>query len=177
MSTMRRLSSAGPVCWLGEVIIIASAIACAAEPARGGQDARSDYVDVGEGLSSQGPGDSIEAEFRMFSVPDFDAICRQARAADVVRLRSHTPQVRLRVGERFPLRSLKIVALDASGSVLPKVPIAVEVAVRPSVFELRSDRIADGSLTATSPGRTRLRIRTICDRSRAETFVPVDIRR
>jgi hypothetical protein len=176
MSAMHWSSPAGPMRWLGGVII-ATAIACAAEPVRGRQDVRSDYVHVGEGLASQGPGDSIEAEYRMFSVPDFDAICGKARAADVARLRSDTPRVRVRVGERFPLRSLKIVALDASGAVLPKVPIAVEVAIRPSLFELRSDRIADGSLTATGSGRTRFRIRTICDRSRAETFVPVDVRR
>jgi hypothetical protein len=162
--------------WLGG-LIIASTIACAAASVRGGQEVIPDYAHVGEGLSSQGPGDSIEVGYRMFSAPDFDAFCLPARAADVVRLRSHTSGVRLRVGERFPLRSLKIVALDASGAVLPKVPIAVEAAVRPSLFELRSDRIADGSLTATSPGRTQFRIRTICDRSRAETFVPVDVRR
>lgn len=176
MSGMRWCSPAGPIAGLSG-LVVAAAIACAAAPVRESQDVRRDYAQVGEGLSSQGPEDSIEAGYRMFSVPDFDAICRQARATEVASLRSRSPRIRLRVGDVFPLRSLKIVALDASGSVLPKVPIAVEVETRPNVFDLRSDRIAYGSLTAISPGRVRFRIRTFCERSKAETFVPAEITR
>jgi hypothetical protein len=118
----------------------------------------------------------MEVGFRLFSAPDFDSFCSPARATDVTQLRSSSPRIRLRVGDRFPLGSLKIVALDAAGAVLPKVPVEIEVDERPDVFELRSDKIADSLLTAKSPGQVRLRIRTICNGSKAETFVPADVR-
>ena len=160
-------------------VIIAVAILGAAVPIAGrqGPGLRAGYVYVGEGFSSQAPGDGIEVAYRMFSVPDFAEICPKARAAEVVRLRSQLPRLRLRVGEPFVRARLKIVALDGSGAVLPRVPIAVEVNGPPNVLVSPTNTNADGSLTATAPTQVRFRIRTICNGSGAETFVPADVRR
>ena len=160
-------------------VIIAVAILGAAVPIAGRQGAglRGGYVYVGEGFSSQAPGDRIEVAYRMFSVPDFVEICPKARAAEVVRLRSQLPRLRLRVGEPFVRARLKIVALDAYGAVLPRVPIAVEVNGPANFLVSPTNTNADGSLTATAPTQVRFRIRTICNGSEAETFVPADVRR
>ena len=160
-------------------VIIAVAILGAAVPIAGRQEPglRTGYVIVGEGFSSQAPADGIEVAYRMFSVPDFAEICSNARAAEVVRLRSQSPRLRLRVGDPFVRARLKIVALDASGAVLPRVPIAVEVNAPPNVLVSPTNTNADGSMTAMAPTQVRFRIRTICNGSGAETFVPADVRR
>ena len=88
---------------------------------------REDFAHLAEGLTASTEDDAIEAGYRMFSAPDFVAICTQAHADSVKRLRSLSGRVRLRVERQFDPSSLKVVALDASGSVVPKVPVAIEI--------------------------------------------------
>jgi hypothetical protein len=160
-------------------VIIAVAILGVAVPIAGRQrlDPDAGYVIVGEGFSSRAPGDGIEVAYRMFSVPDFSEICHKARASEVVRLRSPLPRLRLPVGRPFVRARLKIVALDASGAVLPRVPIAVEVNGPPNILVSPTNTNADGSLTATVPTQVRFRIRTICNGPGVQTFVRADVRR
>lgn len=155
--------------------VVAIIVCCACTAAAGNQRPRDDYAQVAEGLSSSRAGATIDVAFRMFSLPGFGMVCDRARAADAVRLRSDTPRIRLRVGERLVLRTLKIVALDAGGHILPDVPLAVEAETAPALFDLRSDHIADSELTAVKAGRAQLRARTLCPQGSGETLIPVQV--
>jgi hypothetical protein len=140
-----------------------------------GPGARDDSGHLAEGFTSETVDASIEAGYRMFSLPDFKAVCDQAHAKQVTQLRALTSRVRLRIGHPFALSSLKIVALDGSGVVLPKVPIAIESELWSDVLDVRSDRIAYGTVTPLREGTIRFRIRTICDAPGAETFITAAI--
>jgi hypothetical protein len=144
---------------------------------RKGPEARDDFSHLGQGVTSRVPGQTIEAAYRMFSVPDFQSICMRARAPEVTQLRSSSSRLRLRVGEPLVLRTLEIVALDTSGSVLPRVPIAIESERWADIFDGRSDHLADGEVMPLQPGKTRLRIRTVCEGPGAETFIDVEVTR
>ena len=161
-------------------VVIAAAILGAAAPLFGpqGPPLLPGYVIVGEALSSARAEDSIQFAARMFSAPDMESICRTARAAEVVQLRSEVSQLRLRLGEPFRPGTLRITARDASGAVLPNVPLAVEVSGPPNVFA--RERLAqlvdeDGSIVPSRPASVRFRVRTICPGAGADTFVRAEI--
>jgi hypothetical protein len=160
-------------------VIIATTILCAAVPPLGGSQGHpplADYVIVGEALSSLRPEDPITFSYRMFSVPDLEPLCR--RAADIVRLRSETSRLRLHVGEPFRPGSLRIVALDASGTVLPKIPLMIDVNGPQNVFARDNlQGVPDGSITPTTSTSVRFRIRTMCPGPGADTFVRAGISR
>lgn len=161
-------------------VIMATTILCAvAVPPLGGSQGHpplADYVIVGEALSSPRPEDPITFSYRIFSVPDLEPLCR--RAADIVRLRSETSRLRLHVGEPFRPGSLRIVALDASGTVLPKIPLMIDVNGPQNVFARDNlQGVPDGSITPTTSTSVRYRIRTMCPGPGADTFVRADISR
>jgi hypothetical protein len=133
--------------------------------------ARDDFGHVAQGLTSSRPTETIEAGYRMFSLPDFKSVCENAHSAQVTKLRPSTSRIRLRVGKPFTPSALKIVALDASGSVLPKVPIAIEVELWTKVLDGKSEHISDGTVTPVRPGTFRFRIRTICEGPAVEIFI------
>jgi hypothetical protein len=110
----------------------------------------------------------------MFSVPDMEPLCH--RVAEIVQLRSEISGLRLQVGEPFRPGSLRIVALDASGAVLPNIPLMIDVNGPLGVFKRDNlQNVPDPSMTPTTPTSVRFRIRTICPGRGAETFVPADI--
>jgi hypothetical protein len=174
-----RLTLANRTPWCSGVAI-AAAILGAAAPlfGRQGPPFLAGYVNVGEALSSPRAEDSIEFAARMFSVPDMESLCHTARAAEVVQLRSDVSHLRLRVGEPFQPGSLRIVARDASGAVLPNVPLAVEVSGPPNLFarEGLAHIVEDGSIIPRMSASVRFRIRTICPGAGADTFVRADMR-
>jgi hypothetical protein len=159
--------------------VVATAILSAAAAPLGGSQGPpplADYVIVGEALSSPRPEDPITFSYRMFSVPDLEPLCR--RAAEIVQLRSEISRLRLHVGEPFRPGSLRIVALDASGTVLPKIPLMIDVNGPQNVFARDNlEGVPDGSITPTTPTSVRFRFRTICPGPGADTFVPADISR
>lgn len=112
----------------------------------------------------------------MFTVPDLPGLCARARAGDVARLHAASP-VALRVGRPFELRTLRIDAFDAAGALLPGVPVLIEAEHGSAVLDTRTDRIADGRITAVRDGIVRLRMRTACEDAAAETFLTLDARR
>jgi len=130
------------------------------------------YGHLAEGLTSARPGGAILAGYRMFSVPDMEGTCSRARATTVAALRNSTPQLRLRVGRPFELQSLEIDALDTHRTIVPRVPIAIEV---DSDSNLLDTTVADGGLRPLKAGRTSLRVRTVCPGATTETLVPVTI--
>jgi len=179
MSPLLRPSApAGQPRWCSGVVI-AAAILGAAAPlfGRQGPPLLPGYVIVGEALSSARAEDSIQFAARMFSAPDMESICCTARAAEVVQLRSEVSQLRLRLGEPFRPGTLRITARDASGAVLPNVPLAVEVSGPPNVFarERLAQLVEDGSIIPRSPASVRFRVRTICPGAGADTFVRAEI--
>ena len=137
-----------------------------------GPGIRVGFVHVAEGFTSSTPHDGIDAAYRMFSLPDMQSVCNKAQAASVTRLVPVTTSTQLRVHEAFSLGSLKVIALASSGSVVPHVPIHVEIEETwPPVLDLQSDHIVDAYLTPLRPGRFRFRIRTICAGKGAETSI------
>jgi hypothetical protein len=147
---------------------------------------RPDYVHIGEGVTSAAPGADAQVASRMFSMYLLDEACRSSRAGDVVRLRAEPPRHPLNVGEPFSPGSLKVAALDASGALLPKVPLAVELKSPLNVFDarypwgesgkLQQDLLAGGALMPLRPARVSFRFRTICPGPAADVFVHADIR-
>jgi hypothetical protein len=138
-------------------------------------DVRWDCGVVAEALTSSTADDTIEAGYRMFSLPDFADVCKAAHAADVVRVRPLQPQIRLQAGRPFDPNVLKIVALDALDVIVPRVPIAVETELWSPVLETSTPHVADGTVTPQRPGTFKLRIRTLCDGPVAEAFIDVEV--
>jgi hypothetical protein len=162
--------------WCSGVVMATAILGTMAAPLAGrqGPPPLADYVIVGEALSSPRPEDSITFRYRMFSVPDLEPLCH--RAAEIVRLRSEISRLRLHVGEPFRPGSLRIVALDASGAVLPNIPLMIDVNGPQNVFARDNlQNVPDPSITPTTPTSVRFRIRTICPGPGADTFVPADI--
>jgi hypothetical protein len=168
-------SSVSSVIWVSG-LVFASIVACAAVTS-GQAGLRSDYVMLGEGVSSAASDTEIEFAGRMFTIYLLDEACRNSRAGDVVRLRAQPSRLTLNVGEPFSPGSLKVAALDASGALLPKVPIAVELKSPSGVFDKGRDAFASDVLVPVSPARVTLRARTMCRGPAAEVFVGADIRR
>ena len=154
-------------------------IGAASVPLAAGQAGiRPGYVHLGEGLSSAAPGADIAFAFhRMFTIYTMDEACRASRVGDVVGLRAEPRRLTLHVSEPFSPKSLKVATLDASGRLLPRVPIVVEVKVPPGVFNMRQDVLGTTGLVPLSPGQATFRVKTICPGPAAEVFVEAEIRR
>ena len=135
-----------------------------------------DDFTIGEALSSPSLEDSIKFSWRMFTVMDLESRCRTARAAEVVQVRSEVLPLRLPVGQPFRPGSLKVVALNASGAILPNIPLMIDVSGSEKIFARENlDKLPDGSMTPVTPAHVRFHVRTICPGTGAETFVEVDI--
>lgn len=136
-----------------------------------------EFANLAEGYTSESRNAGIVAAQRMFSVPDFPGICAPLPAP--VRLVVMAPDpVTLVRDEWFSYDRLVVVAVDVSDTVLPPVPITVEVEqVAPPVLNLRSDFTADpnGKVLAVRPGRFHFRFRTICEGHSAVVIVPAEV--
>lgn len=109
--------------------------------------------------------------YRMFTAPDFGRVCSSAPAP--TRLVAESPVI-FRLGEWFPLASLKIVAVDASNLPLRPVPLSIEVQNSdPPLLNLQSNMIADLPIR---PSRFLFRARTICPGTAADVFFPATVR-
>src|SRR5688572_18946529 len=96
------------------------------------------YVPIAEGLTSLTLAEGIRLAGRMFPAYELMRACRDPRS--VARLETATKSLDLQVGERFPLGSLSIVAVNFADAAMPAVPIAIEADdFSPPVLQLRSD--------------------------------------
>lgn len=122
------------------------------------------YVRVAEGLTSPTLTQGIDVAPRMLSSPQLVNACQVPRL--VRRLETPTTSLELRVGERFPLNTLAIVAVNAADeAVLPAVPIAIEaLETTPPVLQLQSDDpdLDQARIYPLNTGRFTLRVRTLC---------------
>ena len=161
------------------VVLAALCGAATAWPAQAprGPGLNEGFAHLAEGYTSARAGGPIEAGYRMFSVPDFGAICARARAGDVASLRASNARISARTGVPLSYARLRIDALDAGGGVVPRVPIAIESEIGSGVLDVRQDHIGGDNVTPKEPGTIKHRVRTICDAPGGETFVTVIVAR
>lgn len=135
------------------------------------------FAHLAEGYTAADARSGIVAGQRMFSVPTFGAICAPLEAP--ARLAVITPEpVRLVRGEWFTYDRLVVQAVDASGRLLPPVPITVEVEdVEPAVLNLRSDFTADpnGQVLPVRAGSFRFRFSTLCPGETAAAILRAEV--
>lgn len=152
-------------------------LACACRHANRGSTAQPVvYARVAEAQSSEQKDGTITAGYRLFTAPDFETVCAEARAKEVARLSTVSQELEVRAGQPFALPNLRITAFSSPGIVLPKVPLAIEIGDPNAIFETQSDRIAQGSVTPIKPGRATFRARTICPGPESVTTVTVHVR-
>jgi hypothetical protein len=140
---------------------------------------RQGYETIGEGLTAATRGGAIEFGWRLFTIYTMEDACRRSRAERTARLRTDETRVSARLGERFLPAHLKIWAQDASGGVLPQVPIAVELNAPPDFFDVHLPDAPDGPpaplgsgpLVARQIGTATFRARTICPGSTADVLL------
>jgi hypothetical protein len=122
------------------------------------------FVRLAEGYTSIGREAAIDMMPRRFSAPTFADIC--ARLEGPVRIVVVTPTpLRLVTGQPFAYSQLVIVAVDASGGVLPPVPVAMEVEeTSPTFLDLHSQLTGDpnSGILPVREGDFHFRIRTLC---------------
>jgi hypothetical protein len=157
-------------------VLLTAVLFCASRvPAFAQADVLPGFVTIAEGFTSPDRGSRIDAAYRMFSLPTFAKTCRESERPFT--LTTPNGAVTLRVGERFPLRRLIIVAVDQTGHVLRPLPITIEVeAAKPPLLDLRSDLISDGRLLPIRTGKFRFRARTICEGTSTDIFIQAVIR-
>ncbi len=130
------------------------------------------YVPIAEGLSSPTLAEGIRLAGRMFPAYELMRACRDPRS--VARLETATRSLDLQVGERFPLSSLSVVAVNFADVAMTAVPIVIEADdFSPPVLQLRSGNpdLNQGQLYSLNSGPFRLRIRTLCGTPGAETTI------
>ena len=142
-----------------------------------GPGANDDFATIAEGYTSASLGGGLDAAYRMFSLPDFGAECAKARAGDVKSLRASDSSIDARVGVPIPYATVKVDAFDALGVLMPKVPIMIEAYRWSEVLDVRSDRLAEDTVTPKESGTIQLRVRTICQAPGGEAFVTVHVSR
>lgn len=130
------------------------------------------FVRVAEGLTAPTLGEGIRVAPRMFSAAELVRACRDPRR--IARLETSSPSLELQIGERFPLATLSVVAVNGADLAVPGVAIAIEAEEGdPQVLQLRSDDpdVNQGRIYALNSGRFRMRIRTMCGTPGAETTI------
>ena len=169
-----RAGNAVSLAVIAGAVCVAPALPRAQSPR--GPGVNEEFGTIAEGYTSELVGGPIEAAYRMFSAPDFAAVCAAARAGDVRSLRAARARIDGRVGVPVPYTALEVDALDALGVLVPKVPIAIESAIGSGVLDVRQDHIGADNVTPKAPGTIKVRVRTICDAPGGETFVTLDVK-
>ena len=134
------------------------------------------YVLVAEALTAPTLTEAMRVAPRMFTSFQLLEACRTIRPVE----RFETPYLRLglRVGERFPLSALNVVAVNGADIAVPDVPVAIEAEeLSPPLARLTSDDpdLAAGRLHALAEGSFRIRVRTICGTRPVETILTARI--
>ena len=120
------------------------------------------FVLVAEGFSSVAPGSGIEAEYRMFTVPDMPGFCAVETPEQLVFRAVASPLA----GERMRYSGFEVLALDRTQRVIPRVPLLLSVErVEPAVLDLTTTAAVSefAGLLALRPGRFLLRVEFACE--------------
>ena len=128
------------------------------------------YVRVAEGLTAPSLTETMQVAPRMFGASDLTSACQSPRR--IARLEAPTRTLELRVGDRLALNTLRVVAVEETGTAVTDVPVAIEVEeLNPPVMQLHSDDpdLNAGRLLSVGSGTARLRVRALC------TSTPVEL--
>jgi hypothetical protein len=139
--------------------------------------AEPEFDHLAEGFTSAGTEEGIVAAQRMFSAPDFPEICPSLPAPARLAVVAPNP-LRLVRGQWFTYDRLVVVAVDDSGTILPPVPITIEIEpVEPPVLALGHYMTGDpdGQVLPVRAGAFHFRFRTICEGHSAVVVVPVEV--
>jgi hypothetical protein len=147
---------------------VAATLVCATVSAR----PRNYYVRVAEGLTSPSLTEAMSIAPRMFGAAELVSACQETQRT--ARLEAPARTLDLRVGDRLTLSTLRVVAVSAANVAMRQVPVVIEAEERnPPIVELRSDGpdLEAGRLLMVGRGRFRIRVRTMCTSSSAETII------
>lgn len=130
------------------------------------------FVTIAEGMTSTSPQEGIRVGYRMFTAPDLQAACTNSKQPASLFFRNAS--LLLRIGRRFHLGQLVVLAVNGSGQILPPVPIALDAELKdPPLLDLKSDSLSDTSILPLASGRLRLRARTVCPSQSVGNTLPV----
>jgi hypothetical protein len=121
------------------------------------------FVVIAEGLTAPTLSEGIRVVPKMFAPSQLVAACREPQ--HIRRLITSSSRLELQIGERLPLESLNIVAVNHANVAVGGVPISIEAEDRvPAVLQLRSDDpdLNNSRIFPLERGRFRLRVRTLC---------------
>jgi len=168
-------SSTNHAWWACGVVVVSTLGVSVAPAVRTQADLGREYFQIGDALSSAGPDKTIEYGVRLFSGDSRERACRLAQADAVAKLVAVTSPLTLGVHTAFWPGHLIVLAYDASGALLPKVPLGVELSAAADVIDRRPHVAPDGILVPLRPAPIRFRLRTICGGSEAEVVLAADI--
>ena len=155
---------------------LAAGVLAASEPALGQPAARTGYVIVGEALSSARANETIQFAARMFTIHLLDDACRKLGTRTVQRLTTQPSRLALRVGQPFSPSSLTVVARNANGDVIPRVPLAIEVDSPVGLFAPTRDATGAGPRVPAAAGTATFRARTLCPGATADVLIDAAVR-
>ena len=102
-----------------------------------------------EGYSSPDAKTPVDVAHRMFTTSMRD--CEELEPLPT-RLEPSPREIVVRVGEQLALPKLVVEAVDSSGRVIPRAPIALTIAYEPSLLWFESDQFRYFSITGVRPG-------------------------
>jgi hypothetical protein len=140
------------------IIIAAVCAACQGSGLR-------DHVQLAQGRSACRGNGSITVADHPFTRPEIDSLCRAG--VRIESLDAKPSSLLLRPGETFSLAALKACTRAADGTVIPSVPVAIEVGHEAVKME-------HGRLTALGSGIGTLKMRSLVPR-RDGSYAEADV--
>ncbi len=141
---------------IGGLLIVSMLIAWLGSPFRAA--GATGYLLVAEGRSSASAQGPSQVAYRVFSAP------AHAPAVTVATLTIEPRAVLLVAGEAWPLSSLRVVAFDSSGKVVPGVPFTVELDEATALMIDTGALYESSELLATGSGFSgQLRVRALSE--------------
>ena len=121
------------------------------------------FVLVAEGFSSVKRGSGIEAEYRMFTVPDMPEFCAVENPTQLLFGSVPSPAT----GERVLYSGFEVLALNSAQRIIPRVPLLLSVEqVQPAVLDLTTTAAVSefAGLRAIRSGRFLIKVEPACEK-------------
>jgi len=120
------------------------------------------FVLVAEGFSSVERGSGIEAEYRMFTVPDMPGFCAVENPTQLLFGSVPSPVA----GERMIYSGFEVLALNGAQRIIPRVPFLLSVEqVQPAVLDLTTTAAVSefAGLSAIRAGSFLIKVEAACE--------------
>ena len=131
-------------------VLLASSVACSADPVDHASTEH-DAARIEGRTAAVADGASLYA-LRLWTAPELDSLDRSGLRVDSLAVAP--AELRMRRGQRLPLSTLDVVALDAAGRAIPGAPIVLEVDTVAVV-------LTPEDVVARASGRSMLRVRSL----------------